>query len=106
MKKILLMALTATLLSGCMNLYTRNPFNTKDRIESVYQSSGYMVGFSWVVMFPQTMAPSGGAGFMAANLISIPCGVICYADTLLEAVVDTVCLPYDIPVSNARRGKK
>ena len=57
---------------------------------------------SYVVMFPQVMASGEHSAFVPENIISIPCGIVCFCDTVLEAVVDTVCLPYDWPVSNYR----
>ena len=44
---------------------------------------------------------------MWENCISIPFfGLPCLVDTILEGVVDTVCLPYDIPVSIQRQKDK
>lgn len=91
-----------SLLSGCMNLYTRCP-GTKPTIESIYQCSREMIPLSYVVMFPQVMSPGSADDFYWENLITVPCGLICFGDTACEAVVDTVCLPFDYPISRYRR---
>ena len=101
--KLRLFALaTLALLSGCMNLYTRCP-GTKQRIESIYQCSREMVPLSYVVMFPQVMSDSKSDTFYAENLLTIPLGVLCFGDAACEAVIDTVCLPFDNPISRYRR---
>jgi len=54
------------------------------------------------------MADSGPhPTFMWENFISVPFfGLPCFVDTVLEGVVDTVCLPYDISVSIHRQKGK
>ena len=101
MKKTLL-ALALASLSGCMNLYTRCP-GTPREITSIYQCSREMVPLSCVVMFPQMMSDSSPDAFYAENLLTIPLGVLCLGDAACEAVIDTVCLPFDYPVSRYRR---
>ena len=86
---VLLLAVTC----GCMNLYTRCP-GTDKQIYTTYQCTQEMWGWTIITAFPQVMAPRA-EGFMAINLISIPLAIIPAADTCLEAVVDTVCYPYD-----------
>lgn len=105
--KAIIVAALATLLTGCMNVYVRWP-TTPRQIESVYQSTGEMAGVTWIASFPQTMADLGPhPAFMWENLISIPFfGLPCFVDTVLEGVVDTICLPYDIPVSIHREKDK
>jgi len=100
--KAKLLALACLLLSGCVNLYTRSPF-TGDRIEETYQSTQYAALFSWVVMFPQTMAPGGSRGLMWANAVSVPVGCLCFVDAAAEAAVDTVCFPADLALSGSRK---
>lgn len=94
-------------LTGCMNAYVRCP-STSRRIESVYQSTGEMAGVTLIASFPQIMACSGPHPvFMWENCISVPfLGLPCFTDTVLEGIVDTVCLPYDIPVSIHRKKDK
>lgn len=53
-------------------------------------------------MFPQVMASGGHDAFILENIISIPCGLVCMCDVPFEAVVDTVCLPYDMVVSRKK----
>ena len=94
-------------LTGCMNMYVRWPTTSRE-IESVYQSTGEMAGITLIASFPQMMADSGPhPAFMWENCISIPFfGLPCFVDTVLEGVVDTICLPYDIPVSIHREKDK
>ena len=89
--------------TGCMNAYVRWP-TTERQIESVYQSTGEMAGITIIASFPQMMSDNGSPdGFIPENLISIPfLGLPCLVDTVLEGVIDTVCLPYDWPVSHYR----
>ena len=91
-----------SLFSGCVNVCTRSPF-TESRIEGVYQCTKEAAGISYVIMFPQTMNPSGGKGFMAANLISVPVGCVGMCDVAVEAVLDTVFLPADICLSKREK---
>ena len=94
--KLCLTALLLSLLlppSGCMNLYTRCP-GTKPKIESCYQSTETMFVLSYVVCFPQVIGGWDGS-LQPENIITIPCGIICYLDTACEAVLDTVFLPLD-----------
>ena len=67
-----------------------------------------MAGITLIASFPQMMADSGShPAFMWENCISIPFfGLPCFVDTVLEGVVDTICLPYDIPVSIHRKKYK
>ena len=87
--------------SGCMNLYTRCP-GTDREIASCYQSTEWMLTFSYVVAFPQVMSPGSADEFYWENLITIPCGIVCLADTACEAVLDTALLPFDYPISRYR----
>lgn len=91
-----------SLFSGCVNVYTRSPF-TEKRIEGVYQCTKEAAGISYIIMFPQMMNPSGGNGFMAANLISVPVGCIGMCDAAAEAVLDTVFLPADACLSKREK---
>lgn len=76
MKKILAMAALCTALTGCMNLWTRNPF-TDTEIFSVYQSSRMMAGGAVLVAFPQAMSDwPGDGGFMLENIFTIPLGCL------------------------------
>ena len=49
------------------------------------------------------MSPSGGNGFLAANLISVPIGCIGMCDAAAEAVLDTVFLPADACLSKREK---
>lgn len=102
-------AITASLLlavsSGCMNLYTRCP-GTDREIASCYQSTECMLTLSCVVAFPQVMSPGGSDEFYWENLFTIPCGLLCLCDTACEAVIDTVMLPVDYPLSRYRNGER
>lgn len=91
--------------AGCMNLYTRCP-GTDREIASCYQSTEWMLTLSYVVAFPQVMSPGGSDEFYWQNLITVPCGLLCLADTACEAVVDTVTLPVDYPLSRYRNGDR
>lgn len=90
-KMILSIALIAA--SGCMNLYTRMPGSPE--IDRPYQCTREALAMSCIVAFPQMMSPTGSEGLSWLNLVSIPVGLVVAADGCLEAVVDTVCLPYD-----------
>ena len=57
--------------------------------------------FSYVVMFPQVMS-SEHETFMWANLWSVPLGLVCMCDVPFEAVIDTICYPYDVVVAKDR----
>ena len=93
MKKLVLLPIFSTFL-GCMNLYTRCP-GTDKTIYTTYQCTQEMWSWTEIVAFPQMLAPDG-VGLMWINLITFPMALIPAADTCLEAVVDTVCYPYDI----------
>ncbi len=102
--RVLLLSLAVSLLlatSGCMNLYTRC-LGTDRKIESCFQSTRWMGTMSVVVAFPQIMSPGSSDEFYWENLITIPCGLVCLADTACEAVLDTACLPFDYPLSRYR----
>ena len=95
--RVLLLSLAASLLlslSGCMNIYTRCP-GTSTRIESCYQSTEQMFALSYVICFPQIISPGASDSFYWENIITVPCGIVCYLDTACEAVLDTAFLPFD-----------
>ena len=100
MKRMAAIAVLA-LCAGCMNLYVRNPL-TDVRIDEVYKSTRTVGAIAYVVAFPQIMNPAGDGGWMLANLFTVPVGCVCLCDAACEAVIDTVCLPYDWPVSAKR----
>lgn len=93
MKKFICLILLAAT-CGCMNLYTRCPGTDKE-ITTTYQSTQEMIAWTCFVAWPQVMSPDASDEFHAINLVSIPLAIIPAADTCLEAVVDTVCYPYD-----------
>ena len=99
-----LIAALALLLSGCVNCYTRCP-GTDGEITEVYQSSRMAAGASLIVAFPQMMSdcPSDYGAYAPLNILTIPLGVLVLGDAVVEAAVDTVCLPVDWPLSCARR---
>lgn len=102
MKKLMMIAIAITL-SGCINCYTRFP-TSAPRIERVYQCSRQAAALSIVASFPQMMSdcPSDN-GFMWENCFSIPfLGLPCAVDAVCEACIDTVCLPFDWPMSAMR----
>lgn len=99
------LAIILSALSGCMNVYTRCP-GTDREIASCYQSTECMLTLSCVVAFPQVMSPGGSDEFYWENLFTIPCGLLCLCDTACEAVVDTVMLPVDYPLSRYRNGDR
>ena len=84
-----------------MNLYTRCP-GTDRKIESCFQSTRCMGTLSVVVAFPQIMSSGSSDEFYLENIITIPCGLVCLADTACEAVLDTALLPFDYPISRYR----
>lgn len=103
MRKILAIAALCTALTGCMNIWMRNPF-TYTEITSVYQSSSIMAGSAVIVAFPQMMSDCpGDGGFMLENIFTIPLGCLVLCDAACEAVVDTAFLPFDWPMSACRR---
>ena len=89
----------ALAVSGCINLYTRSPF-TDARVERPWQCTQAAADWSVVVMFPQVLSPASNRGFMAANLISVPVGCLCWVDVACEAVIDTLLWPFDIALNN------
>jgi hypothetical protein len=86
---------------GCVNLYTRCPW-TNEQITMVYQCSREAAGLSVLVAFPQAMSDGPSRGFMWENIFTIPLGCLCMCDAAVEACVDTVCLPFDWPISKGR----
>lgn len=93
----------ATAMCGCVNMYERAPW-TNPEIRSVYQCSRAAAGMSVIVAFPQMMSDNPGDGsFMWENIFTIPLGCLCLCDAACEAVIDTVCLPFDWMISAARR---
>ena len=102
MKSILILS-AALILGGCVNCYTRFP-TTDKKITMVYQCSREAAGWSVIIAFPQMMSDNpGDGGFMWENIFTIPLGCLCLCDAACEAVIDTVCLPFDWPISAARR---
>lgn len=106
LKRTLLALVLASLLSGCMNLYTRCP-GTPPRIEDTYQSTFCTSAMAYVVMFPQVvMASHNNKILFPENLISIPIGCLCFVDVAVEAAIDTVCYPADAMLRNNRAVKE
>ena len=103
--KILVVALALSMTVGCVNLYTRWP-TTDEKITMVYQCSREAAGLSVLVAFPQAMSDGPSRGFMWENIFTIPLGCLCLCDAAVEACVDTVCLPVDLPLAASRRGGK
>lgn len=86
---------------GCLNVYNRFPGGP--RLEEVYESTHQAAALTLVASFPQIMA-DGKQGFMWENLLTVPfLGIPCAVDTVLEACVDTVCLPVDACLISHRR---
>lgn len=107
MNKVIAIYLSSLMLAGCVNVVSvRNPFSN-EKVEEIYQGTKTATTVALVVSFPQMMSdrPSD-YGFKPYNMLTIPCGIVCFADVMLESVVDTVCLPFDIPVSKNRNEKK
>ena len=96
-----LVAFTISFVSGCVNLYTR--LSADAEIEQVYQSSRQAAGLSIIVAFPQLMSDAPGQGYMLVNIFTIPLGCLCLCDAVCEAAIDTVCLPFDWPISAKRK---
>lgn len=102
MKNMLILS-AVLILGGCVNCYTRFP-TTNERIERVYQCSREAAALSVIIAFPQMMSDNpGDGGFMWENIFTVPLGCLCLCDAACEAVIDTVCLPFDWPISAARR---
>lgn len=95
-------ACALSLEAGCVNLYTRFP-TTNAKIEQVYQSSRQAAGLSIIVAFPQMMSDAPGQGYMLENVFTVPLGCLCLCDAVCEAAIDTVCLPFDWPISAKRK---
>ena len=88
---------------GCMNIYTRFP-GTDAKITQVYQCSRTVAAFSVIVAFPQMMSDNpGDYGLQWMNVLTVPIGCLCLCDAVAEACVDTVCLPFDWPISAKRK---
>lgn len=104
MKKALASVLCATLLSGCLNLYTRCP-GTVARVENCYQSTRTAFSCSVIVAFPQMMSCTPDTGLHWMNAMTIPLGLVGMCDCACEAVLDTVFLPVDYPISCFREKK-
>lgn len=94
-----------SLLSGCMNVYTRMPL-TNSRIERTYQSTEQMAALSCVVAFPQIMSPDGSNGFDPWNIVTVPLGIVCLVDDALEAVCDTAFWPADRMLEKKRKWER
>ena len=105
MKKLLAILVLCISFTGCVNVCTRNPWS-RTRIEDTYQCTQEAAGISWIIMFPQTMGYGNSNGFMLENIFTVPLGLVGFCDTACEAVLDTICLPYDWPVSNHRNKYK
>ena len=100
MKKPFLI-LSMLFMSGCINLYTRCPF-TDVEVEHPWQSTQTAADLSYVVMFPQALSPANSQKFIAANLVSVPAGCLCWVDVICEAVIDTLMWPFDIAKYNMK----
>lgn len=95
-----------SLASGCVNLLTtRNPFSDC-KVGQAYQSTRMAAGASVIVAYPQMMSTTGGNGFEFVNIFTIPLGLLVFCDAVCEFPVDTVCLPFDIPMSISRDKQK
>ena len=105
MRKLLAIAATCLAMSGCVNVYTRWP-TTDIKIESTYQCTCNAFDISLIVAFPQTMGYGNEKGFIWENIFTIPLGLLGLVDVACEGVLDTVCLPYDWPISNHRKKQK
>lgn len=101
MKKIILFGLTM-FFAGCMNCYVRCPF-TETKITETYQCTHDSFVYSYVIMFPQVMAPGPKDGFYPENIITVPIGCLCFIDVACEAVLDTVFWPIDKAISDSRK---
>ena len=94
MKKLLAVLGIACCLCGCMNINARICDKGGATIEP-YFCTVSAAEMCYIIAIPQTMAPERH-GFMALNILSIPLGLCCFVvDVPLEAVCDTLCLPYD-----------
>ena len=104
MTRIFRITCAALLLSacGCVNLYTRCPW-TDERIERVYQCSREAAGLSILVAFPQMMSDGPHETYIWENIFTVPLGCLCLCDAVVEACVDTVCLPVDWPLAASRK---
>ena len=92
--------------SGCVNMYERAPW-TNPEIQGVYQCSRAAAGMSIIIAFPQMMSDNPSShGFMWENIFTIPLGCVCMLDAACEAVVDTVCFPFDYFISRHRAKKR
>jgi uncharacterized protein YceK len=91
------------LISGCVNvLCTRNPLSDS-YLQDTYQSTRISLMAAHVAAFPQVMSSSGHDDFMWENIFTIPVGCVILVDSALEAVVDTICLPVDWPLTAHRK---
>ena len=95
----------AMLMCGCVNIYTRCP-TTSERIERVYQCSREAAGLSVLIAFPQMMSDVPGQCYIWENIFTVPVGCLCLCDAVVEACIDTVCLPVDWPLAASRKENK
>lgn len=99
----LLAAGVLSMFQGCVNCYTRLPI-TDSRIERCYQSSRSAACLSIIVAFPQMMSDNPGTPkYMIENIFTVPIGCVVMCDAACEAVIDTVLLPIDWPLSEFRK---
>jgi uncharacterized protein YceK len=107
MKRFQLVTLfTFALLGGCVNIYTRCP-GTDEKITQVYQCSREAAALAVIGSCPQMMSDAPDRGWRWENCLTIPfIGLPCAVDAVCEGVIDTVCLPVDWPLAEARKENK
>lgn len=104
--RTMILFFASAFLCGCVNCYTRWP-TTDERITKVYQCSSEAAELSILCSLPQAMSDGPSRGFMLENLLTIPFfGLPCAVDAVCEAVVDTVCFPFDYFMSRHRAKKQ
>ena len=109
MSKLLSTVLAASaivLLGGCANVVLRTPI-TGEPITKVYQPTREQAEFTAMCACPQAFfSPTGGFGFCAENVFTLPLAVVPAADLVVEAALDTVFLPVDAYLAGSRKNKQ
>lgn len=103
----LLAAVALTLTSGCVNIcFTRNPWSN-EKVRSCYQSTTWGLMFTCAACCPTSFIDTHPSEFDPICIFTIPfIGLPSLADTVCEAAIDTVLLPFDWPISAYRKNHR
>ena len=94
-----------SLFGGCMNCYYRAPW-TNGEISECYQPTKTAAVAVPVIAFPQMMSDNPhDYAFSPANILTVPLALVALCTVPVEAALDTVCLPVDLPLADSRKKK-